>query len=61
MTSTERPTDALDATTRALIAATDRRLAAYAEIKSPASLGITPDRSRNGRRAPGSRRHRAIR
>lgn len=52
---------ALDASTRAMIAATERRLADAKTIKSPAELGITADRSRNGRRAPGSRRHRAIR
>jgi hypothetical protein len=51
---------ALDATTRALLAANDRRLAEAREIKSPAELGITADRSRNGRRTPGSRRHRAF-
>lgn len=47
--------------TRALIAATQRRLDEALAIKSPAELGITPDRSRNGRRRPGSTKHRAIR
>lgn len=61
MTPTDRPADALDATTRAMIAATQRRLDAAREIKSPAELGITADRSRNGRRSPRSIRHRAIR
>lgn len=60
MTSTD-PLDALNATTRALIAANDRRLAEAREIKSPAELGIIADRSRNGRRRPGSVKHRAIR
>jgi len=39
------PNDALDATTRALIAATERRLEEARAIKSPAELGITADRS----------------
>lgn len=60
MTTTD-PLAALDATTRALIAANDRRLAEALTIKSPAELGITPDRRKNGRRRPGSVKHRAIR
>ena len=52
---------ALDAHTRAMIEATQRRLADAATIKSPRELGITPDRSRNGMRIPRSQRHRAIR
>lgn len=53
--------DAMRDSTRALIAATQRRLDEALAIKSPAELGITPDRSRNGRRRPGSTKHRAIR
>lgn len=58
---TKTPDDAMRDTTRALIAATERRLAEALEIKSPAELGIKPDRSKNGKRRPGSIRHRAIR
>lgn len=53
------PDDALSTTTAALIAATQRRLEAYAEVKSPAELGITADRTkriRNRRRNPLTRR-----
>lgn len=61
MPNNESPAAALDATTRALLAATARRLADAQTIKSPAELGIIADRSRNGRRSPRSIRHRAIR
>lgn len=59
--TTTPPADALSEATRALIAATQRRLDEAQQIKSPADLGIVADRRRNGRRRPGSVKHRAIR
>jgi hypothetical protein len=55
------PNDAISATTAALIAATERRLAESREIKSPAELGITADRSIRRSRAPRRTRRRTIR
>lgn len=48
MTTTNDP---LHTTTAAIIAATERRLAEVMTIRSPQELGITADRSKNGRRA----------
>lgn len=55
------PNDALSATTAAMIAATERRLAEAREVKSPAELGITADRSIRRSRAPRKARRRTIR
>lgn len=47
--------------TRAMLAALDRRRDEMKLIFSPGQLGIVADRSKNGKRRPGSVRHRAIR
>lgn len=55
------PNDALAASTAALIAATQRRLDSYAEVKSPAELGITADRTKPIRSRSRRPRRRTIR
>lgn len=44
--------EAMNETTRAMIEATNRRLAEAGAIASPRDLGITPDTRRNRMRAP---------
>lgn len=44
-----------------MLAALDRRRDEMKLIFSPGQLGIVADRSKNGKRRPGSVRHRAIR
>lgn len=58
---TTNANDALTATTRAMIAATERRLADAQTIKSPAELGIKPRRFLPRRARRTSVPHRSIR